>query len=101
LQEIKQRSKFSSADINAAGYRQYSREDLQRRGNPIPISRGRSKVGIAGLDDPQSVIAATVNGIRVVCVLSQWRSVRWKVQIQTRLADGANCLVETELATYP
>ena len=72
LQETKlEDPNFPSADITPRVTRQYSpaRRLTTASGDLSPTAAAEVSVRIAGLDDPQKrVIAATVNGVRVVCV---------------------------------
>jgi exodeoxyribonuclease-3 len=72
LQELKlEDSSFPLAEINAAGYQAVF--SGQKTYNGVAILSPRPAVdvsmGIANFDDPQKrVIAATVNGVRLICV---------------------------------
>ncbi len=72
LQELKLEDlKFPLADINAAGYQAVYAGQKTYNGVAIlsPTAAADVSAGIPSLDDPQKrVIAATVNGVRVVCV---------------------------------
>ena len=72
LQELKlEDANFPLAVINAAGYQAVYSGQKTYNGVAIlsPTALADVSAGIPGLDDPQRrVLAATVNGVRVVCV---------------------------------
>ncbi len=72
LQELKlEDANFPLAVINAAGYQAVYSGQKTYNGVAIlsPTAAADVSAGIPGLDDPQKrVLAATVNGVRVVCV---------------------------------
>ena len=72
LQELKlEDANFPLAAINAAGYQAVYSGQKTYNGVAIlsPTAAADVSAGIPGLEDPQRrVIAATVNGVRVVCV---------------------------------
>ncbi len=72
LQELKlEDANFPLAEIQAAGYQAAFSGQKTYNGVAIlsPTAAGDVSAGIANFDDPQKrVIAATVNGVRVICV---------------------------------
>ena len=107
LQETKTEDvNFPVGEITAAGYQPAFSGQKTYNGVAI-LSRttpGEVTVGIAGYDDPQKrVIAATVHGVRVICLyIPNGESVvsekyKYKLDWLTRL----NAWLKDELAKYP
>jgi exodeoxyribonuclease-3 len=107
LQETKlEDAKFSVSDLNTAGYHavfcgQKTYNGVAILSPTLPVDVG---MGIHGFDDPQKrVIAATVNGVRVICVyIPNGESVesdkyRYKLDWLARL----NAWLKQELDKYP
>jgi len=107
LQETKlEDDKFSLSDLNTAGYQAVFCGQKTYNGVAIlsPILPVDVEMGILGFDDPQKrVIAATVNGVRVICVyMPNGESVesdkyRYKLDWLARL----NAWLKQELVKYP
>ena len=107
LQETKlEDAKFSVSDLNIAGYQAVFCGQKTYNGVAIlsPTLPADVGMGIHGFDDPQKrVIAATVNGVRVVCVyIPNGESVesdkyRYKLDWLARL----NAWLKQELVQYP
>lgn len=107
LQEIKlEDANFPRADINAAGYQAVYAGQRTYNGVAIlsPTAVAEVSVGIPNLDDPQKrVIAATVNGVRVICVYipngEAVESEKYKYKLDWLMALIA--WLKQELAKYP
>jgi exodeoxyribonuclease-3 len=107
LQETKlEDDKFSLSDLNTAGYQAVFCGQKTYNGVAIlsPLLPVDVEMGILGFDDPQKrVIAATVNGVRVICVyMPNGESVesdkyRYKLDWLARL----NAWLKQELVKYP
>jgi exodeoxyribonuclease-3 len=107
LQELKlEDANFPVAEINAAGYQAAFSGQKTYNGVAIlsPSASVEVSVGIPNFDDPQKrVIAATVNGVRVICVyIPNGESVesdkyKYKLDWLSRL----NAWLKQEIAKYP
>ncbi|BBI98405.1 exodeoxyribonuclease III [Ferrigenium kumadai] len=107
LQETKQQdADFPQADLLAAGYQSVFSGQKTYNGVAI-LSRGpldEVQFGIPGFDDEQKrVIAATINGVRVVCVyVPNGQSVDSdKYQYKLKWLEALRAWLAGELAKYP
>ncbi|MBI3525377.1 MAG: exodeoxyribonuclease III [Betaproteobacteria bacterium] len=107
LQELKQEDKaFPLAEIEAAGYhaafsgqKTYNGVAILSRSEPLDVERG-----IPGFDDPQQrVIAASVDGVRIVCVyIPNGQSLDSdKYQYKLRWLAALTEWLRGEMAKYP
>jgi exodeoxyribonuclease III len=107
LQEIKlEDPNFPSADINAVGYQAVFAGQKTYNGVAIlsPTAAADVSVGIPNLDDAQKrVIAATVGGVRVVCVYipngEAVESEKYKYKLDWLMA--LNAWLKQEMVKYP